>query len=240
MIKIENLSKEFEGHQVLKGLNLRIEKGETLVVMGRSGCGKSVLLKLIIGLMPPDEGQIWVDGSEITKLNEKQMGEVRRKFGMVFQSAALFDSLTVAENVGFSLSRHTDMSRNEITHIVSEKLELVGLGGTEELMPSELSGGMKKRVSVARAISMNPEIVLYDEPTTGLDPVTSGEINFLIAELYRSLKVTSIVVTHDLKSAFTVATRMAMLHEGKMVAIDTPDEFRKNTEPVIKQFLLNM
>jgi len=240
MIKIENLSKEFEGHQVLKGLNLRIEKGETLVVMGRSGCGKSVLLKLIIGLIPPDEGQIWVDGSEITKLNEKQMGAVRRKFGMVFQSAALFDSLTVAENVGFSLSRHTYMSRNEITHIVSEKLELVGLGGTEELMPSELSGGMKKRVSVARAISMNPEIVLYDEPTTGLDPVTSGEINFLIAELYRSLKVTSIVVTHDLKSAFTVATRMAMLHEGKMVAIDTPDEFRKNTEPVIKQFLLNM
>jgi len=240
MIKIENLSKEFEGHQVLKGLNLRIEKGETLVVMGRSGCGKSVLLKLIIGLIPPDEGQIWVDGSEITKLNEKQMGAVRRKFGMVFQSAALFDSLTVAENVGFSLSRHTDMSRNEITHIVSEKLELVGLGGTEELMPSELSGGMKKRVSVARAISMNPEIVLYDEPTTGLDPVTSGEINFLIAELYRSLKVTSVVVTHDLKSAFTVATRMAMLHEGKMVAIDTPDEFRKNTEPVIKQFLLNM
>lgn len=240
MIKIENLSKEFEGHQVLKGLNLRIEKGETLVVMGRSGCGKSVLLKLIIGLIPPDEGQIWVDGSEITKLNEKQMGAVRRKFGMVFQSAALFDSLTVAENVGFSLSRHTDMSRNEITHIVSEKLELVGLGGTEELMPSELSGGMKKRVSVARAISMNPEIVLYDEPTTGLDPVTSGEINFLIAELYRSLKVTSVVVTHDLKSAFTIATRMAMLHEGKMVAIDTPDEFRKNTEPVIKQFLLNM
>ncbi|MBM3211070.1 ABC transporter ATP-binding protein [Candidatus Poribacteria bacterium] len=240
MIKIENLSKEFEGHQVLKGLNLRIEKGETLVVMGRSGCGKSVLLKLIIGLIPPDEGQIWVDGSEITKLNEKQMGAVRRKFGMVFQSAALFDSLTVAENVGFSLSRHTYMSRNEITHIVSEKLELVGLGGTEELMPSELSGGMKKRVSVARAISMNPEIVLYDEPTTGLDPVTSGEINFLIAELYRSLKVTSVVVTHDLKSAFTIATRMAMLHEGKMVAIDTPDEFRKNTEPVIKQFLLNM
>jgi phospholipid/cholesterol/gamma-HCH transport system ATP-binding protein len=240
MILIENLSKEFEGHHVLIGLNLFIEKGETLVVMGRSGSGKSVLLKLIIGLMPPDEGKIFIDGIEITKLSEKQMGEVRKRFGMVFQSAALFDSLNVAENVGFSLSRHTDMSREQIAQVVSEKLQLVGLGGTEELMPSELSGGMRKRVSLARAISMGPEIILYDEPTTGLDPVTAGEINSLIAELHGNLKVTSIVVTHDLKSAFKVATRMAMLYEGKMVAIDTPDEFRKSTEPEIMQFLKNM
>lgn len=237
MIQIKNLSKKFEGHQVLDGLDLNIENGETLVVMGRSGSGKSVLLKLIIGLMPVDEGQIWVDEIELTSLREKQMGEVRKKFGMVFQSAALFDSLTVAENVGFSLSRHTDMSREQITQIVSEKLNMVGLEGIEELMPADLSGGMRKRVSIARAISMNPEIILYDEPTTGLDPVTAGGINSLIAEMQDKLKVTSIVVTHDLKSAFSVATRIAMLYDGKIVAIGTPEEFRNSTEPEVKEFL---
>lgn len=237
MILIENLSKRFNNNQVLKGLNLRIEKGETIVIMGRSGCGKSVLLKLIIGLIPPDEGKIWIDGNDITSLTGKQMDEMRKRFGMVFQSGALFDSLTVAENVGFSLSRHTDMSRDQVNQVVSEKLNLVGLPGIENSMPADLSGGMRKRVSLARAISMAPEIILYDEPTTGLDPITAGEINSLLSELHDKLKVTSIVVTHDLKSAFSTASRIAMLHDGNIVSIGTPEEFRKSTEPVVREFL---
>lgn len=237
MIKIENLSKRFEEKQVLDGLNLTIEKGETLVIMGRSGCGKSVLLKLIMCLIPADEGLIWVDGTEITNFGEKQLGGIRKKFGMVFQSAALFDSLTVGENVGFSLSRHSKISREQIAQEVSEKLSMVGLRGIEDSMPSELSGGMRKRVSLARAISMNPEIILYDEPTTGLDPIISGEINSLIIDMQNSLKATSIVVTHDLKSAFSVATRMAMLYDGKIIAIGTPEEFRNSDNPEVKEFL---
>ena len=208
-----------------------------MVIMGRSGCGKSVLLKLIIGLLKPDGGQIWVDGKEITDLTEKQMDEVRKKFGMVFQSSALFDSLTVGENVGFSLSRHTDMSREQIAQVVAEKLDLVGLHGVEDAMPADLSGGMKKRVSLARAISMDPEIILYDEPTTGLDPVMAEEINLLIARLHDRLEVTSLVVTHDMKSAFSVATRMAMMYDGKIIATGTPEEFRQSTEPAVRQFL---
>jgi phospholipid/cholesterol/gamma-HCH transport system ATP-binding protein len=237
MILVKGLSKQFEGHQVLRSLNLEVEKGETMVVMGRSGCGKSVLLKLIMGLLEPDEGEIWVDGQEITDLTEKQMDQVRKRFGMVFQSSALFDSLTVGENVGFSLSRHTDMDREQVGQVVGEKLQLVGLRGIEEVMPVDLSGGMKKRVSLARAISMDPEIILYDEPTTGLDPITADEINRLIAELHARLKVTSIVVTHDMKSAFSVGTKMAMLHDGKIIASGTPGEFRENTEPIVRGFL---
>ena len=237
MIVAENLYMSFEDNQVLKDLSLKVEKGETMVIMGCSGCGKSILLKLIIGLMPPDAGNIWVDGTEITKLTEKQMDEMRRKFGMVFQSSALFDSLSVAENVGFSLSRHTDMSREQIAGIVAEKLELVGLAGSEDTMPSDLSGGMKKRVSLARAISMDPEIILYDEPTTGLDPVMAEEINHLIIKTHDQLKATSLVVTHDMKSAFSVATKMAMLNDGKIVAAGTPEEFRQSDELVVRQFL---
>lgn len=237
MILVKSLSKHFEGHQVLRNLNLEVEKGETMVVMGRSGCGKSVLLKLIMGLLEPDEGEIWVDGQEITNLTDKQMDQVRKRFGMVFQSAALFDSLTVGENVGFSLSRHTDMNREQVDRVVGEKLQLVGLRGIEDVMPVDLSGGMKKRVSLARAISMDPEIILYDEPTTGLDPITADEINRLITELHTRLKVTSIVVTHDMKSAFSVATKMAMLHDGRIIASGTPEEFRENTEPIVRGFL---
>ncbi len=237
MILVKSLSKHFEGHQVLRNLNLEVEKGETMVVMGRSGCGKSVLLKLIMGLLEPDEGEIWVDGQEITNLTDKQMDQVRKRFGMVFQSAALFDSLTVGENVGFSLSRHTDMDREQVDRVVGEKLQLVGLRGIEDVMPVDLSGGMKKRVSLARAISMDPEIILYDEPTTGLDPITADEINRLITELHTRLKVTSIVVTHDMKSAFSVATKMAMLHDGRIIASGTPEEFRENTEPIVRGFL---
>jgi len=237
MILVKGLSKQFEGGQVLRSLNLEVQKGETTVIMGRSGCGKSVLLKLIIGLLEPDEGEVWVDGQEITNLTEKQMDKVRKKFGMVFQSSALFDSLTVGENVGFGLSRHTDMDRKQVDLIVGEKLQMVGLRGIEDVMPVDLSGGMKKRVSLARAISMDPEIILYDEPTTGLDPITSDEINRLIAELHTRLKVTSIVVTHDMKSAFSVGTKMAMLNEGRIIASGTPEEFRENTEPIVRGFL---
>lgn len=237
MIIVKNLFKQFEDHHVLNGVNLAVEKGETMVIMGGSGCGKSVLLKLIIGLLEPDKGEIWVDGKETTDLTEKQMDEVRRRFGMVFQSAALFDSLTVAENVGFSISRHTDKTREQVADLVAEKLELVGLSGTEDVMPVDLSGGMKKRVSLARAISMEPEIILYDEPTTGLDPVMAAGINRLIAELHDKLQVTSLVVTHDMQSAFSIGTRMAMMYDGKIIEEGTPEDFRRSTETVVRQFL---
>ncbi len=237
MILVKDLFKQFDDHQVLNGVNLTVGKGDTMVIMGGSGCGKSVLLKLIIGLLEPDKGKIWIDGEEITDLTEKQMDEVRKRFGMVFQFSALFDSLTVAENVGFSISRHTKMTREQIADLVAEKLELVGLGGTEDVMPVDLSGGMKKRVSLARAISMDPEIILYDEPTTGLDPVAAAGIDRLIAELHDKLQVTSLVVTHDMKSAFSIGTRMAMLYNGTIIEEGAPDEFRRSTEPVVRQFL---
>lgn len=237
MIKIKNLIKSFESNLVLKGVNLDIEKNDTMVVMGASGCGKSVLLKLIIRLLDPDDGEIWIDGKEITQLSEKQMDEVRKNIGMVFQSSALFDSLTVGENVGFCLARRTEMTKSEIAKTVAEKLEMVGLKGTENIMPSDLSGGMRKRVSLARAISMNPQIVLYDEPTTGLDPLMAEEINILIKKLHDELGVTSIVVTHDMKSAFSVATKMAMLKNGEIIAVGSPDEMRSSREPWVSDFI---
>jgi len=237
MIRAEDLHLSFEDHHVLKGLNLKVEKGETMVIMGCSGCGKSVLLKLIIGLIMPDKGNIWIDNTDITKLTEKEMDKLRKKFGMVFQSSALFDSLSVSENVGFSLSRHTNMSREQIAQVVTEKLEMVGLAGSEDLMPSDLSGGMKKRVSLARAISMDPEIILYDEPTTGLDPVMAEEINQLIVKTHDRLTATSLVVTHDMKSAFSVATKMAMMNDGRIIAAGTPEEFRQSKDVVVRQFL---
>ena len=237
MIKIKNLFKSFEDHLVLKGIDLIIENSDTMVVMGASGCGKSVLLKLIIGLLKPDEGEIWIEDREISKLSEKQMDEVRKNIGMVFQSGALFDSLTVGENVAFSLVRRTNMSKSEIAKTVAEKLEMVGLSGIENMMPAELSGGMRKRVSLARAISMNPQIVLYDEPTTGLDPLMSDEINTLISKLHNELNVTSVVVTHDKKSAFTVGTKMAMLKNGEIVASGTPDEIRSSKDQWVYDFV---
>jgi len=237
MIKIKNLFKSFEDRLILKGINLIIENSDTMVVMGASGCGKSVLLKLIVGLLKPDEGEIWIEDKEISKLSEKQMDQVRKNIGMVFQSGALFDSLTVGENVAFSLVRRTNMSKSEIAKTVAEKLEMVGLSGIEDMMPSELSGGMRKRVSLARAISMNPQIVLYDEPTTGLDPLMSDEINTLISKLHNELNVTSIVVTHDMKSAFTVGTKMAMLKNGEVVASGTPDEIRSSKDQWVYDFV---
>ncbi len=237
MILTKNISKRFGDRVVLKNVNLEIQAGETMVIMGASGSGKSVFLKIIMGLLEPDNGEVWIDGKEITKLTNKEMDEVRKRIGMVFQFSALFDSLTVGENVGFSLSRHTNLTQSQIDKIVAEKLEMVGLPGIEDVMPAELSGGMRKRVSLARAISMDPQIVLYDEPTTGLDPLTADGINKLINKLHDQLKVTSIVVTHDMKSAFSVATRMAMLKDGEIVFNGTPDEIRQNNDPWVKEFI---
>ncbi|MCZ6679676.1 MAG: ABC transporter ATP-binding protein [Candidatus Poribacteria bacterium] len=237
MIQIRNIWKSFENKEVLTGLDLDISRGETLVIIGRSGCGKSVLLKLITGLMKPDQGEIWVNGEEITQLKRKALHHIRQKVGMLFQSSALFDSMTVEENVGFMLSQHTKLRKREIEEIVAEKLHLVDLDGTQRLRPAELSGGMRKRVGLARAIAFNPEVILYDEPTTGLDPITGLEINRLIRDLHTKLQVTSVVVTHDMDSAFSVATRMAMIHQGDVIAHGFPDEIRQIDNAVLQQFI---
>ena len=237
MIVIENLHKSFRGVEVLKGVNLTIEKGKTFVIIGRSGCGKSVLLKHIIGILKPDKGRILIDGCDITKLDGKGLNEVRKRFGMLFQGAALFDSLTVEENIGFGLRRHTTLSRKKIREIVREKLMLVGLASNGLLKPAELSGGMKKRVALARAIAMEPEILLYDEPTTGVDPIMGDAINELIIELHDKLEITSIAVTHDMASAYKVADRIAMLYEGKIIEVGTPMEIKNTKNPIVRQFV---
>lgn len=237
MIEIIDLKKSLGGKQVLKGVNLRVNKGETVVVIGRSGCGKSVLLKHIIGLMKPDSGRVMIDGVEITSLNSDQLIKFRKKMGMLFQGAALFDSLSVWENVGLGLIEHSDLSEAEIREIVSKKLELVGLSGVEDLRPAELSGGMKKRVGLARAIAMEPEIVLYDEPTTGLDPIMADVINQLIRHLQQTLGVTSIAVTHDMVSAMKIGDRIAMLHDGKIIFEGTPDQIRASDNEIVRQFV---
>ena len=238
MISIRNVTKNFGGKNVLNGLSLEIPRGETLVIMGQSGCGKSVLLKIITGLISADSGEIWFDGTEISSLNGKKINNLRRKIGMLFQSAALFDSMTVAENVAFMLDQHTDLDKREMRKVVDEKLSLVDLEGVQDLRPAELSGGMRKRVGLARALAFDPEVILYDEPTTGLDPVTCTEINQLIKDLHERLQVTSVVVTHDMHSAFSVATRMAMIHEGKQVAYGRPDEIINIDDPILQQFIL--
>ena len=238
MISVRNITKSFGGKNVLDELNLEIPKGETVVVMGQSGSGKSVLLKIITGLIAADSGEIWFDGTEISHLSTKKMNVIRRKIGMLFQSAALFDSMTVAENIAFMLDQHTNLSKREMNEIVDEKLSLVDLDGVQELRPAELSGGMRKRVGLARALAFNPEVILYDEPTTGLDPVTCTEINQLINDLHEKLKVTSVVVTHDMHSAFSVATRMAMIHEGKQIAYGSPEEIINIDNPILQQFIL--
>ena len=216
-------------------MNLHIPRGETSIVIGRSGCGKSVLLKLITGLMKPDGGEIRIDGEEISNL--KDLNRIRRKIGMLFQSAALFDSMTVEENVGFMLSQHSSLSKRDIEEIVAEKLHLVDLDGVQRLKPAELSGGMRKRVGLARAIAYNPEVILYDEPTTGLDPITGSEINRLIQDLHAKLKVTSVVVTHDMDSAFSVGTRMAMIHAGQVIASGSLAEIQKIDNSILQQFI---
>ena len=238
MIVVKDIWKTFGGKSVLNGLSLEIPRGETLVIMGRSGCGKSVLLKIITGLIAADAGEIWFDGTEISKIKAKKLNAIRQKIGMLFQSAALFDSMTVAENIAFMLDQHTKLTPAEMRKVVDEKLSLVDLEGVQELRPAELSGGMRKRVGLARALAFNPEVVLYDEPTTGLDPVTCNEINQLIRDLHEKLQVTSVVVTHDMHSAFSVATRMAMIHEGRQIAYGSPDEILNNDDPILQQFVL--
>jgi phospholipid/cholesterol/gamma-HCH transport system ATP-binding protein len=207
------------------------------VIIGRSGCGKSVLLKHIIGLLKPDRGEVFVDGTEVTALGHRGLFELRQKFGMLFQSAALFDSLTVWENVGLGLIEHSDLSAEEIKSRASEKLALVGLKGVEEVKPAELSGGMKKRVGLARAIAMDPEIILYDEPTTGLDPIMADVINELICNLKKTLSITSVVVTHDMTSAYKIGDRIAMLYEGQIIYEGTPENVKCCGHPVIQQFV---
>ena len=237
MIEIKNVHKSFGGNQVLRGVDLTINKGETMVIIGRSGCGKSVLLKLIIGLLKPEQGKILVNGDEITSLNDSQLNQVRQKFGMLFQASALFDSMTVNENVGLGLREHTEMPEAEIKEKVRETLKLVGLSGIEEKKPAELSGGMKKRVGLARAIAMDPEYVLYDEPTTGIDPIMADVINDLIINLRNTLSITSIAVTHDIVSAYKIADRIAMLYEGKIIFTGTPEETKNTNHPVVRQFI---
>ena len=237
MIEIKDLYKNFGNNQVLNGVDLNINKGETIVILGRSGCGKSVLLKHIIGLMRPDKGKIFIDGEEITAYNDEKLYNLRKRFGMLFQGSALFDSMTVEENVGLGLTEHTRLGKEKIREVVKEKLRLVGMAGVEDLKPAELSGGMKKRVGLARAIAMEPEFVLYDEPTTGLDPIMADVINELIISLRNSLSITSIAVTHDIVSAYKIADRIAMLYEGKIVFTGTPEETKNTTDPVVKQFI---
>jgi len=237
MIEIINLSKTFNDHKVLDNLNLDIRDGETTVIIGRSGVGKSVLLKHIIGIMKADSGQVLINGTDVTKLKGRELSNLRMKFGMLFQGAALFDSLSVGENVGFSLFEHTTLSRNEIYKKVRESLYMVGLEDIEHLKPAELSGGMKKRVGLARAICRNPEIILYDEPTTGVDPVMADAINTLITDLHDKLKVTAIAVTHDMISAYKIADRIAMLYEGKIIATGTPEEIKNTDNPIVRQFV---
>ena len=237
MIKLVNLHKSFGKQKVLDGLNLDIEEGKTTVIIGRSGGGKSVLLKHIIGLLRPEQGQILIDGTDITKLNDRALNEIRKKFGMLFQEAALFDSMNVGENVAFPLREHTTMKEKEIRETVADRLRSVGLTGVEEKMPSELSGGMRKRVGLARAIAMRPRIVLFDEPTTGLDPIMTEAINRLIIETQKNLNLTCIVISHDIRSIFDIGHRIAMLYEGKIIENGTPEELRGSQNPVTRQFL---
>jgi len=239
MIEIISLCKSFENHLVLDNLNLTIETGETLVIIGRSGCGKSVLLKHIIGVMKPDSGQVLIDGEDVIRMSEKELSKLRLRFGMLFQGAALFDSLSVGENIGFSLAERKQ-NEPKIKKRVKECLNMVGLKGIEELKPSELSGGMRKRVGLARAICTNPDILLYDEPTTGIDPIMADAINELIIELDTKLNITSIVVTHDMVSAYKVATRIAMLYNGKIVEVGTPNQIKNTKNPIVHQFIMGL
>ncbi len=237
MIRVESLTKSFNGNLVLEGLSLHVREGETVVVIGRSGCGKSVMLKHIVGLLRPDSGRVLVNGRDITALGERKLNRVRRLFGVVFQGSALFDSLTVAENVGFGLTQHTKMRRKEVEARVAQCLEIVGMEGVQSKMPSELSGGMKKRVALARAIALDPSIILYDEPTTGLDPIMADAINELIVSLKNRLSVTSIAVTHDMHSAYKIADRIAMLYKGKIIHQGTPEQIKTCADPMVQQFI---
>ncbi len=237
MIEIIDLHKSFNGHPVLRGVNLQIHKGEAHVIIGRSGCGKSVLLKHIIGLLRPDKGDVVVDGLALSRLKRREMYRVRRKIGMLFQNSALFDSMTVEENIALGVREHRMFPEAEIRDRVAELLEMVGLPGIQHMYPAELSGGMRKRVALARALMMQPEYVLYDEPTTGLDPIMADSINELMIRINEAMGVTSVVVTHDMASAYKVGDKMSMLEEGKVIFTGTPEEIQASDNPIIQQFI---
>ena len=237
LIELRHVSKRFGSLVVLKDVVLNIEKGQSLVVIGASGTGKSVLLKHIVGLLKPDLGEVWFDGHRLDSLPERKLMHVRQRFGFLFQMGALFDSMTVADNVAFPLVEHTHKNPAEIRQLVHEKLEMVGLPDVGEKMPMELSGGQRKRVALDRAIALGPDIILYDEPSTWLDPIRADVINELIVKLQSELKVTSIVVTHDMQSAFKVGDRIVMLHEGQIRFDGTPDEVQQSDDPIIRRFI---
>lgn len=237
MIRLEDIHKSFGENKVLKGINLQVEQGESLVVIGGSGSGKSVMIKHIIGLLRPDEGRVMIDGQDISRLSERKLMPFRRRLSMLFQNSALFDSMTVGENVAFALTEHTNLRRKEIRGRVEECLRMVGMPDAAGLWPAELSGGMKKRVALARAIAHEPEIILYDEPTTGLDPIMADIINSLICELNDELSVTSVSITHDLVSARKIADRIAMLYDGKIIHSGTAEEIMESDNPYVRQFV---
>jgi phospholipid/cholesterol/gamma-HCH transport system ATP-binding protein len=237
MIEVCNLAKSFGSHKILEGVSFCIDRGESVVIIGRSGGGKSVLLKHLIALLKPDSGQVLIDGENIVPMDERQLLRVRRKFGMLFQGAALFDSMTVAENISFAFRRDRTLPEDEIAHKVAHVLDLVDLPGIEQKNPSELSGGMRKRVGLARAIIYQPQIVLYDEPTTGLDPMASDSIDKLILRVRDRLNVTSVVVTHDMRSARRLGQRILMLHEKRIYVTGTAQEIFSSADPIVKHFV---
>ena len=237
MIELKNVHKAFGPKQVLRGFSLTVKEGETMVIIGYSGTGKSVAIKHIVGLLEPDEGEVWVDGKRVDQLSREELYALRGNIGYVFQFAALFDSMTIGENVAMGLRKQGELTEAEITTRVNEALALVDLPDVHNRMPAELSGGMRKRVGIARAIALRPKYILYDEPTTGLDPVTSATIDQLMVRMREQLGVTGIVITHDMRSAYTVGTRIAMLYEGRVHAVGTVDEIQHSTDPLVRQFV---
>lgn len=237
LIEFKDVHKAFGEKVIYSGLNLHIDHGEALTIVGGSGVGKSVMLKLLIGLLKPDRGEILLDGQDIAKMQPAELTRVRQRIGMVFQGAALFDSLSVRENVAYGLREHFRMSEREIDERVAWSLSLVGLPGIEPMAPSDLSGGMRKRVGLARTIALRPEVILYDEPTTGLDPMNTTRINHVILSLQAALNATSVVVTHDMGTAFTVSTRLAMVHKGRIIEEGSPERFRQSTNPYVYDFI---
>ncbi len=237
MIEFKNVHKSFGPKQVLRGFTLEVEDAQTMVIIGYSGTGKSVAIKHIVGLLEPDLGEVWVDGQRVDHLSRKELYALRGQIGYVFQFAALFDSMTIGENVAMGLRKQGDLSESEITTRVNEALDLVDLPDVQSRMPSELSGGMRKRVGIARAIALRPKYILYDEPTTGLDPVTSATIDALMVRMREQLKVTGVVITHDMRSAYTVGTRIAMLYEGAIRAVGTVEEIQNTDDPIVRQFI---
>jgi phospholipid/cholesterol/gamma-HCH transport system ATP-binding protein len=237
VVEVANLSRKFGDRTVIDNLSFKIHRGETMVIMGGSGCGKSTLLRHIIGVMKPTAGSVKIFGEEITTMNDREIADVRRRFGMLFQSGALLASLTVGENVALPLEQHTDFSAEEILEIVTRRLQAVGLNGFENLKPAEISGGMRKRVGLARALALDPELLFSDEPTSGLDPIMTAVVDKLTLELTHGEGMTAVVVTHDMTSAFRIATRMIMLGRGTIIAQGTPDEIRTSPNPEVQQFI---